>query len=170
MASKKELFALVLSGASTIGKEFELSDKVNEAFSNMITLILEPKKGGGKVDLAEVTRVDEDGNLVEIQCSKSGVWLPANAINFYEDKSGTGTLIGTDGVALKRESIEGLRVFREHKRAVKASKEAILADLASGEVEDIAALQTELMALNNSKPDFSVIVALTGEEQATDEV
>jgi len=160
MASKKELFALVLAGAEEIGNSFKFSKDAKSALTAMVTKYLEPKKGGGKLDLSEVTRVDEEGNLSEIQCSKSGVWLPANAINFYEDKSGTGTLIGTDGSALKRESIEGLRVFREHKRAVKASKEAILADLASGEVEDISALQSELMELNNSTPDFSVIVAL----------
>ena len=41
--------------------------------TEIITKHLEPKKGGGKLDLADVTKMVGD-KLTEILCSKSGVW------------------------------------------------------------------------------------------------
>lgn len=157
--TKKEIHLSVVAAATALCD----ANKIPETFKTKLVAVLdehlEPKKGGGApVNLDEVTRKNEAGQVTEILCQKANVWLPATADFFYEDKSEKG-IIGTDGKSLRRLSLQGETVDREHKKAVIASKNAILEDLGSSDLDpaQIPALQAKLKEINESKPDYSVV-------------
>jgi len=126
MASKKEIFA----SAMEICKEH----KVSEKFTAALTALLEPKSGGSSVDLSTVTKVDGNGQVTEIQCSLSNVWLPATSAFFYEDKSGKG-IKGTDGSMLKRVSKQGEAIRKQHTKVLAATEKAIMTDVLNGDLK-----------------------------------
>jgi len=165
--TKKELHLTVVGSVLTYLENNKVNSKIVEDIRDILDTHLAPKNGGKTVDLSTVVRKDDKGKVVEIQCAKSGVWLPANALNFYKQNNGKG-IIGTDGESLHRTSLQGNKVVQEHNKAVKASKDAILDDLASGKLsqEEIAGLQTKLKQLNDSKPNFSKVKPVTAEPAA----
>lgn len=154
--TKTELHTTFIAGVAKIGL------KDNKALADLIESLLAPKNAGAKLDLSTVTKKNAEGKITEILCAKSGKWLPADALNFYKQNNGKG-IIGTDGESLHRTSFAGNKAFVEHNKATKATKEAILEDLASGKIDPAAIgdLQKKLKAANDAKPDYSKVVAAT---------
>lgn len=153
--SKTEIHKLFIAGVESLGL------KDNAKLAELIDTLLAPKNAGAKLDLSTVTKKNAEGKITEILCAKSGKWLPADALNFYKQNNGKG-IIGIDGESLHRTSFAGNKVFTEHNKATKATKEAILEDLASGKIDPAAIgdLQKKLKAANDAKPDYSKVVAV----------
>ncbi len=145
MASKKEMFTQVMDVLSN----YELPSELVSALEG----ILKPKQGGGKtINLDEVVKRDEEGNIIAILDSISGLWLPATEEVFYLDKSGKGIEVGD--VHLKRVSKEGYGISSKHKKSIAASKEAIFNDVLEGVLTPEEGKQ-RVEELTSSEPDFS---------------
>lgn len=147
--TKRELFEAVMTACET----YNAKPKLVEA----LTALLKPKTAGVSVNLDEVTRKNEAGEIVEIQCSVSGVFLPATVEYFYEDKTGK----GING--LKRLSRQAESIRKTHIRTVQASERAIVADILDSVIsnEDGKAKIEELRA---SQPDFSTVGVIVATE------
>jgi len=115
MATKKEIFTMVTTAVAALCTTHKTPTKFNDELQAILAANLEPKAGGATVNLDEVTRKDKDGNIVEIQCSVSGAWLPATKEFFYEDKAGKG-INGLKRLSRQAESI------RKHFIKVQSSK------------------------------------------------
>jgi len=131
LATKTELWASALEVLTT--------NNIAEDIVESLRSILEPKKGGAHVDVDSAVERDEDGTIVAMLCSLSGVSLPATADYFYEDKKGE----GFGGTGLKRLSIQAEKARKEHGKQIKASKDAIKDDLYAGEIDVATAKQME---------------------------
>jgi hypothetical protein len=142
MASKQEIHDLVVAKC----EEFGAKPKLIEALSE----ILKPKTAGASVNLDEVTRKDENGNVTHIMCSVSGVFLPATADFFYEDKEGK----GINGLKRLSRQAEGIR--KSHIRTVTVSEKAIVQDILDGVISNEEG-KAKIEALRASKPDFSSV-------------
>ena len=127
--------------------------EVEEALVKELTELLEPGKGGQRVNIDEITRKDGD-DITHIKCRYSGAWLPANSEYFPKDSNSK--IVGTDGVALYTVSKAALKIRQETQKAYAASKEAITNDLLDGNItpEDARAALAEI----NQEPDYSAIV------------
>ena len=147
MASKKEIFASAM--------EICAKHKVSKEFTAELTTLLEPKSGGSSVDLSTVTKVDDKGQVTEIQCSLSGVWLPATSEFFYEDKSGKG-IKGLDGSMLKRVSKQGEAIRKQHTKALAATEKAIMTDVLDGNLKPEEG-KAKLEKAKAIKPDYSKV-------------
>lgn len=135
--------------------------KAPTALVNELTEILKPKGGGPVLNIDEVTHKDANGNIVEIQCSLSGVFLPATEEYFYADKSGKSKLNG-----LKRNSRQADKIKKAHEKQVATSEKAIMEDMLSGDLKPEEATK-KVTKLRESKPDYStvgLIVPTEGEE------
>ena len=115
MATKKEIYASAMELCETHGASDELVSGLTD--------LLAPKTGGATVNVEEVF----DGK--NLQCSVSGVWLPATTEFFYEDKGGKSPFNG-----LKRTSRLGEAARKAHNKAVSASCNAIMSDVLDGEL------------------------------------
>ena len=146
MASKKEIF----ESAIALCKEH----KASETLVNALTGLLKPKAAGQSVNLAEVTKKVGD-KVTEIMCQVSGKFLPATVAFFYEDKAGKG-ITGTDGKSLRRLSRQAESIRKEHIRVNKASKDAIVADMLAGKLDNKVA-NGKIEALAAQKPNFSTV-------------
>ena len=118
-----------------------------------------------RVDLDSVTRKNEDGEVVEILCSLSGAWLPANTDNFFSDK---GSSLGLRRVSRQAETIK-----RDFEKVNEASKKAIMADLLTLDItkEDdlntLVGLQAELKKLGELAPEYSVVAPYVPSSEET---
>jgi len=148
MATKKEIYEAVTLAVAALG----LDEDTNVSLTAIFDEHLAPKSGGASVNIDEVTRKDGDGNIVEILCSVSGVWLPATEEFFYADKSGK----GING--LKRVSKQGESVRKKHNKAISASEKAIMQDIIDGAI-DATEAKEKLEELKASKPDYSSVTA-----------
>lgn len=146
MASKKEIFASALE----ICKTHNAAPKFVEA----LTALLEPKSGGSQVDLSTVTKMVGD-KVTEIQCSLSGVWLPATSAFFYDDKSGKG-IKGTDGAMLKRVSKQGEAIRKQHTKTLSATEKGIMTDVLNGDIKPEAG-KAKLETAKAIKADYSKV-------------
>lgn len=142
MASKTEVLAAVLAACEAFGAKPKLVEE--------LTAILKPKTAGASVNLDEVTRKDENGNVTHIMCSVSGVFLPATKDFFYEDKDGK----GINGLKRLSRQAEGIR--KVHLRTVQVSEKAIVSDILDGVITNEDG-KAKIEALRNSKPDFSSV-------------
>jgi len=147
--TKKEMF----EQAKEILAKYNVSGKASEA----ILELLEPKKGGQTVDIESIVKRDDLGNIVEIKCSLSGVWLPATEEFFYGDKNSK--LNG-----LTKHSRQAYKIKSDAAKVYKASKEAIMNDVLDGNLtpEDGKA---QLEALS-TEPDYSSVTATLPEPEA----
>ena len=143
-------------------KEIFTNNEVSVTVVSAMAELFEPQKGGARVDIEEVVTRDEDGNIVEMVCSLSGVSLPATADFFYADKSGD----GVGGTGLKRLSIQAEKARKEHTKAIKASKEAIKEDLYAGNIDVATAKDLEA---NLAPVDYSNVSPVIAEETEEDE-
>lgn len=147
MASKKEIFA----SAMDICKQH----KVPAAFVADLTTLLEPKSGGASVDLSTVTKTNDKGDVTEIQCSVSGVWLPATGDFFYNDAAGKG-IKGTDGAMLKRVSKQGEAIRKQHTKSIAATEKAIMTDVLNGDLKPEEG-KAKLEKAKAVKPNYSKV-------------
>jgi hypothetical protein len=139
MSSKKAIW----ESAQKILTENNASEKLVKALAE----ILEPQRGGS-VNLAEITKTDAEGNITEIMCSVSGVFLPANELNFFNDKQGVG--------GFRRASRQASVIKREFDKVTKASKDAIVADMLEGVIDNNSA-KHKLGKLDAKTPDYSAV-------------
>lgn len=152
MATKKELFDTVSKETEALCVQHKTSTKFNEALQVIIALNLEPKAGGATVNIDEVTKKNEAGEITEIQCSVSGVFLPATAEFFYEDKAGK----GING--LKRLSRQAESVRKTYIKTVSTSEKAIMSDVLD-QVLTPEAGKAKIEALKAVQPDYSSVTA-----------
>lgn len=150
MASKKELFEAVENQVIELCTTHNTSKKFNEALMLIIAANLAPKAGGASVDLDEVTVKDANGTVVEIQCSVSGVFLPATGEFFYEDKGGK----GING--LKRLSRQAEAIRKQHAKVLSTTEKAIMADVLDGTLLPEEA-KAKVEAARAVKPDYSSV-------------
>lgn len=149
MASKKEIFEVTVAQAEGLCKEHKVNEKFSAALMALLTLNLEPKNGGASVNIEDVTKSVE-GKITEIQCSVSGVFLPATKEYFYEDKNGK----GING--LKRLSRQAESARKTFIKTQSASKNAIMSDVLDGKLKAEVA-KDKLTKLAALKPDFSKV-------------
>ena len=149
MASKKEIFESAI--------KICVEHKVNKSFIAALTVLLEPKSGGGSVDLTTVTKVDGKGQVLEIECSLAKVYLPATSVFFYDDKSGKG-IKGTDGSMLKRVSKQGETIRKQHSKVLAATEKAIMADVLNGDMKPEAG-KAKLLEAKAIKADYSKVTS-----------
>lgn len=154
MASKTETFNQVMEACET----HNASDNLKEA----LRVILEPKAAGATVNLDEVTRKNEKGEVVEIMCSVSGKFLPATAEFFYEEKAEGKGING-----LKRLSRQAEAIRKTHIRNVTLSEKAIVQDILDGAISNEEG-KAKIEALRNSKPDFSSVSAEPRKEEVAE--
>lgn len=147
MASKSDIFisALAILAKYNVPETKPLYVELKE--------LLEPKKGGNAVDINEIAKLNETGQVLEIKCSLSGVWLPATTENFYNEKDSK--LVNVDGIGLSRHSREGYKVKSDFAKTIKASKDAITADVMNEVITP--AEGKERMAALPTEPDYSMV-------------
>lgn len=150
---KSEVFERVQAICAAHNLPAEVVAQLNE--------LLEPKNAGRSFNWDDIVRKDENGNVVEMQCSLSGVWLPADSLHFYASRDGKG-VVGTDGVLLQKVSKQGENARKAYQKAYNASKNALMDDVLNGVISNEEA-KAKLEELNASGPDYSVVKPLTGE-------
>ena len=146
MASKKQTYEAVVEVLSQYDIPEELSNKLRD--------ILAPKTGGKTYDISEVTLTNDNGDIVAILDSVTGVWLPATEEFFYADKAGKGIPVGD--TTLKRTSKVGYMILSKHRKAVEASKRAIFDDVLNGVITPEEG-KAEVERLDSSEPDYSEV-------------
>jgi len=142
MASKTEVLAAVLAACEQFNAKAPLVEALTE--------ILKPKTAAASVNLDDVTRKVDNGNITNIMCSVSGVFLPATADFFYEDKEGK----GINGLKRLSRQAEGIR--KSHIRTVQVSEKALVQDILDGVISNEEG-KAKIEALRASKPDFSSV-------------
>lgn len=147
MASKTDIF----NSAKEILAKHGVSES-NKLYIDLVDL-LEPKKGGAVADLSEVVEFNQDGSAAKIKCSLSGVWFEANQENFYNDKNSK--IVDVEGNGLSRHSKAAYAIKNDFIKTVKASKDAITADVMN-EVISVAEGK-ERMASLPTEPDYSTL-------------
>lgn len=147
MASKQEIF----DSAKVILEKHGVSSE-DKLYVDLVGL-LEPKKGGVATDLSEVVEFNDAGQAVRIKCSLSGVWFDANQENFYNDKNSK--VIDVEGNGLSRHSKAAYAIKNDFVKTVKASKDAITADVMN-EVISVAEGKEQMAALP-TEPDYSTL-------------
>lgn len=157
MATKKEIFESTTSEVQTLCEQSGTPKKFNVALMEILANHLEPKAGGASVNIEDVTKTDADGNITEIQCSVSGVFLPATVEYFYEDKAGK----GING--LKRLSRQAESVRKQYIKTLAATEKAIMADVLDGAMTPEEG-KAKLVDAKAIKPDYSTVAVKVAEE------
>jgi len=157
MATKKEIFSTVSGAVAKLCETNKINSKFQEALQAIIADNLAPKAGGATVNIEDVTK-SKDGKITEIQCSVSGVFLPATADFFYEDKAGK----GING--LKRLSRQAESIRKSHIKVLAATEKAIMADVLDGAMTPEAG-KAKLEKAKAVKPDYSGVTATLSKEE-----
>ena len=156
--SKKELYAEVSNNVIGLLKANKVNDKLLEEVQKAIDASLKPGVfGANAVDINTVTKKDDSGKIVEIQCNVSGKWLPASVDYFYEDLSGKSKIV-VDGVALKRLSRQAEAIRKKFIAAQAKESQKITAQVLNEEISNAEGKQL-LADLAAQKPDFSEVRA-----------
>lgn len=145
MATKKEIFASAMKICE--------DNKAPKALVEALTVLLEPKAGGATINLDEVTKKDANGKITHLQCSVSGKFLPADAVHFYEDKSGK----GING--LRRLSRQAEAIRKDFAKVQTSSERAIMSDVLEGTISADAG-KSKIAALKAKKADFSKVAEI----------
>ena len=129
--------------------------KIKGEAKDAILELLEPKKGGQAIDLESIVKRDASGDIVEVKCKLSGVFLPATEDFFYADKGSK--IVTADGFECSRTSKQAKALKREASKIYKASKDAIMSDVLEGKItpED----GKEALADISPEPDYSLVSA-----------
>lgn len=151
--TKKELFNNTMEAVKEYA-EGKMNAEVKAGLFAVIEAELAPKTSGTSIDVDAVTNKDGQGNIVEMQCSLSGVFLPATEDYFYKDSKGE----GFQGTGLIRTSILGKKAKNDHDKVIRASKAAITEDVMN-EVLTPAEGKAEIEKLLGGKVDYSSVVA-----------
>ena len=125
--TKKELFAEV----GALCAKYEIAD---EAKAELLALV-EPKRGGAKVDIEDIVCRDDEGEITHILDSVLKVWVPIlndeGEDNFYVKEE---TELGYSRFCRMAEKLR-----KDAEKTFKATKEAVLTDLLAGDVDQEAA-------------------------------
>lgn len=147
MATKQEIFDTVTTAVAALCATHKTPVKFNDELNLILSGNLAPKAGGASINIEDVTK-SVNGKITEIQCSVSGIFLPASADFFYEDKAGK----GIDG--LKRLSRQAESVRKTHIKTLAATEKAIMSDVLDGKMTPEAG-KAKLEAAKAVKPDYS---------------
>jgi len=145
MASKADIFKSAL--------EICTKYKASKELVSDLTELLEPRNGGAVVDWDEVLKKDGNGDVIEMLCSVSDVWLPATAEFFYTDTQGKGAP-GTD--KLKRLSKQGELIRRNFGKAINATEKAVMSDVLGGKMKPEAGKKI-IDDARAGKPDYTKV-------------
>jgi len=148
MATKKEIFEATTSEVQELCKVSRTPVEFNEKLMGILAKHLEPKAGGASVNIEDVTKTNDKGEITEIQCSVSGVFLPATAEYFYEDKAGK----GING--LKRLSRQAESIRKQHLKTIATTEKAIMVDVLDGKMTPEQG-KAKLEKAKAVKPDYS---------------
>lgn len=151
--SKKEMYAEVSELVARVLSANSVDAGVQEQVQQAIDHVLKPGVFGSKTDIESVVKRDGEGNIVELKCSLSGVFLPATPEYFYEDKSGKSQFNG-----LKRLSKKAEKARKQHAAAVAKAMNKINQSLYAGAI-DVETAKAEIAAVQATKPDFSTVTA-----------
>ena len=147
--TKKEMFAQAM--------ELCKVHKAPEGLVTGLTELLEPKKGGQAVDIESIVKRDGNGNIVQLQCQASKVWLPANLLNFTRDTNSK--IVNAAGEELYKISRAAQKIKSEAAKAFKASKEAITNDVLDGAISP-AEGKKQIEGLS-AEPNYSGVKPVT---------
>lgn len=158
MAKKKsELYAEVSNSVTKLLSANEVSEAIIAEVQKAIDASLKPGVFGARsVNIEDVVKRDSDGEITEILCNVSGVWLPASVEYFYEDLSGKSKIV-VDGVALKRLSRQAEGVRKKFIAQQAKASQAITTKVLNGEIS--AEEGKRQLAELPEKPDFSEVRA-----------
>ena len=157
--TKKEFHETVRAEVSKVLEEGKVKIPVVEKVLAVVDNYLEPKKSGGRVNLEEVVKRDEKGNITHILDTVTHIFLPATVENFYEAKNGVGIKVGD--VELKRHSRIGEKIRKEFEKTLRASKNAIMQDVLDGKLTPEVG-KNKIAALEAQKPDYSEVLKIEG--------
>lgn len=158
MAKKKsELYAEVSANVTKLLEANEVDADIIAEVQKAIDASLKPGVFGARsVNIEDVVKRDSDGEITEILCNVSGVWLPASVEYFYEDLSGKSKIV-VDGVALKRLSRQAEGVRKKFIAQQAKASQAITTKVLNGEIS--AEEGKRQLAELPEKPDFSAVRA-----------
>lgn len=158
MAKKKsELYAEVSANVTKLLVANEVDADIIAEVQKAIDASLKPGVFGARsVNIEDVVKRDSDGEITEILCNVSGVWLPASVEYFYEDLSGKSKIV-VDGVALKRLSRQAEGVRKKFIAQQAKASQAITTKVLNGEIS--AEEGKRQLAELPEKPDFSEVRA-----------
>lgn len=158
MAKKKsELYAEVSDSVTKLLSANGVSEAIIAEVQKAIDASLKPGVFGARsVNIEDVVKRDSDGEITEILCNVSGVWLPASVEYFYEDLSGKSKIV-VDGVALKRLSRQAEGVRKKFIAQQAKASQAITTKVLNGEIS--AEEGKRQLAELPEKPDFSEVRA-----------
>ena len=158
MAKKKsELYAEVSANVTKLLVANEVDADIIAEVQKAIDASLKPGVFGARsVNIEDVVKRDSDGEITEILCNVSGVWLPASVEYFYEDLSGKSKIV-VDGVALKRLSRQAEGVRKKFIAQQAKASQAITTKVLNGEIS--AEEGKRQLAELPEKPDFSAVRA-----------
>ena len=128
-----------------------LGTKITEELKTKVLEALENKKS--VINLDEVRKVDAQGNVTELKCSVSGVWLPATEEYFYVDKKNGKNSKNFNG--LLRRSRQAERIYKAYIKTVKDAKAKIWSDFEANKID--AAKAKDLMKSIPTAPDYSKV-------------
>lgn len=155
--SKKELYAEVSGNITKLLEANEVDSDIIAEVQKAIDASLKPGVFGARsVNIDDVVKKDSDGNITEILCNVSNVWLPASVEYFYEDLSGKSKIV-VDGVALKRLSRQAEGIRKKFISQQAKASQAITTKVLNGEIS--AEEGKRLLAELPEKPDFSEVRA-----------
>lgn len=155
--SKKELYAEVSDNITKLLEANEVDSDIIAEVQKAIDASLKPGVFGARsVNIDDVVKKDSDGNITEILCNVSNVWLPASVEYFYEDLSGKSKIV-VDGVALKRLSRQAEGIRKKFISQQAKASQAITTKVLNGEIS--AEEGKRLLAELPEKPDFSEVRA-----------
>jgi len=131
--NKTELNKALVDGLTDLGASPEAIDFVDG--------LTKPKAGGGSSDVADYTAFNEAGDVTHVFCTYHKKWEPVSTIETDEE---TGEEVevalfkenpkAKNGLA--RECNEGLSVWKEQAKVYKSTKDAVIADLLEGAVDN----------------------------------
>lgn len=158
MAKKKsELYAEVSNSVTKLLEANGVQEAIIAEVQKAIDASLKPGVFGSRsVNIEDVVKRDGNGEITEILCNVSGVWLPASAEYFYEDLSGKSKIV-VDGVALKRLSRQAEGVRKKFIAQVNKQSQIISSKVLNGEISPEEGKR--LLAELPEKPDFSEVRA-----------
>ena len=163
--TKAELYSVTTAAVIAYAEAQGFDVETIDGLKNILEDNLAPKSGGAAVNLDEVTRKDEDGNIVELQCATSKVFLPATLEFFYEDKSENPKIVNAQGEPLKRLSRQAEAVGKRFIKTQRATIQAITDDILEAEdMEKIEELKVQLVAAKTAKPDYSTVSPVLSED------
>jgi len=162
--NKTLLLTALIAAAGEVIKSPKQLEKLEEAFKPVIDDFKPTRTNSKRLNIEDFTRKDENGDIVEVLCSTSNVWLPATLEFFYADKSdrGANTIVLKDGTQIRRLSRQAEKISKLHAKQKRASIASIMSDMSELDVTDteaVKSLQEELKAIQASKPDFSSVTA-----------